>query len=189
MELERLPPNQAETKRWPVLHYGSVPRTDLRTWDFKVHGLVDNPLRFTWEEFQKLPRVQPVTDFHCVTGWSRFDNHWEGVAVKTLMDMARPKPQANHLTQEAENGYTTAVPLQEMLDFGAFLAYAWEGKPLPPDHGGPLRMILPKKYAYKGAKWIRALRFTEEHEMGFWEVRGYSDKADPWKEQRYSWDD
>jgi DMSO/TMAO reductase YedYZ molybdopterin-dependent catalytic subunit len=154
-----------------------------------VYGLVEDPLRFTWEEFLRLPRATPVTDFHCVTGWSRLDNRWEGVMFSTVMEMAKPRPEAAHVTQEAENGYTTAVSIRELLDNGAFLAFAWEGKPLTPDHGGPLRLIVPNKYAYKGAKWIRGLRFTAEHEMGFWEVRGYSDKADPWREQRYSWDD
>ncbi len=189
MQAPRLPPNQSQTNRWPVLHYGSVPRTDLARWDLRVYGLVEKPLRYTWKEFLELPRVTPSTDFHCVTGWSRFDNHWEGVSVRTLVDLTRPKPEAQHVTEEAEQGYTTGVALRELLDLGAFLAFAWEGSPLTPDHGGPLRMIVPGKYAYKGAKWLRALRFTQDHEMGFWEVRGYSDKADPWKEQRYSWDD
>jgi len=185
-EKPRIPPNQRIVTKFPVLHYGSIPRFDPKTWDFTVEGLVENPMRLTYEELMRLPKTMSVSDFHCVTGWSRLDNKWEGVAFKTISDIAKPLMDAKYVTIECEGNYTTSLPLEELLDPDVLLAYAWEDKPLSPDHGGPLRLVVPKKYAYKSAKWVRKLRFTKEQELGFWEQRGYSNTADPWKEERYA---
>jgi DMSO/TMAO reductase YedYZ molybdopterin-dependent catalytic subunit len=181
-----IPPNQTATSKFPVLHVGPVPKFNPETWDFRVEGLVEHPLRLTYAEFLKLPKVVRISDFHCVTGWSRLDNRWEGVAFKTIFDLAKPLKNAGYVTVIAEGEYTTSLPLEEMLDDDVLLAYVMNGEPLAPEHGGPLRLVVPKKYAYKSAKWVRRLRFTEKQELGFWEKRGYSNTADPWKEERYS---
>ncbi|MBI4301881.1 MAG: molybdopterin-dependent oxidoreductase [Chloroflexi bacterium] len=185
---ERIPPHQSLVEELQVLHWGSVPPFDASTWDFRVEGLVDNPLRLSWEEFRQLPRTISVSDFHCVTGWSRLDNRWEGVLFKIIAQMARPQAQARYMTIVAEGDYTTSMPLEDLMtdDVNVVLAYRLDGKDLEPVHGGPLRLVVPHKYAYKSAKWVRALRFTQEQELGFWEKRGYSDSADPWKEERYA---
>jgi len=185
-EKQRIPPNQRVVSKFPVLHVGSVPKFDPKTWDFMVEGLVENPLRLTFKEFLNLPKVLSESDFHCVTGWSRLDNKWEGVAFKTISDIAKPLKEAKYVTVVAEGNYTTSLPLEILLDNDVLLAYGLDGKPLEPEHGGPLRLVVPKKYAYKSAKWVRKLRFTQEQELGFWEKRGYSNTADPWKEERYA---
>lgn len=184
-EGHRVPPNQRVTSKFPVLHVGSVPRFDSKTWDFAVEGLVANPVRLNYDAFLRLPKVVRVSDFHCVTGWSRLDSRWEGVLFKTIADIVKPLPEANYVTIVCEQGFTTSLPLADLLDDDVLLAYGFEGKPLEPVHGGPLRLVVPKKYAYKSAKWVRELRFTKEQELGFWEKRGYSNTADPWKEERY----
>lgn len=184
-EGHRVPPNQRVTSKFPVLHVGSVPRFDSKMWDFVVEGLVANPVRLNYDAFLRLPRVVRVSDFHCVTGWSRLDNTWEGVLFKTIADIVKPLPEAKSVTIVCEEGFTTSLPLAELLDDDVLLAYGFEGKSLEPVHGGPLRLVVPKKYAYKSAKWVRKLRFTKEQELGFWEKRGYSNTADPWKEERY----
>jgi DMSO/TMAO reductase YedYZ molybdopterin-dependent catalytic subunit len=183
---ERVPPNQRLTSSFPVLHFGGVPRFDAKTWDFAVEDLVRNPLRLTWAEFLKLPRAVSVSDFHCVTGWSRLDNRWEGVSFRAVYDLVRPLNEARFVTIVAEGEYTTSLLLEDLLDPDVLLAYGFNDKPLAPEHGGPLRLVVPKKYAYKSAKWCRKLRFTKEQELGFWETRGYSNTADPWKEERYA---
>jgi len=182
-----IPPNQrVVSNKFPVLHFGSVPKFNPEKWDFTVEGLVDKPLRLTYNEFLKLPRTVSVSDFHCVTGWSVLDNKWEGVAFKTIFDIAKPKPNAHYVTVVAEGGYTTSLSIEDLLDNHVLLAYRLNDKPLEPEHGGPLRLVVPKKYAYKSAKWVRKLRFTEKQELGYWEQRGYSNSADPWKEERYA---
>jgi DMSO/TMAO reductase YedYZ molybdopterin-dependent catalytic subunit len=155
-------------------------------WDFRVEGLVQNPVRLSYEEFLKLPKAVDVSDFHCVTGWSRLDNKWEGVLFKTICDLVKPLKEAKYVTIVCEDEYTTSLPLEDLLDPDVLLAYRLDDKPLPTEHGGPLRLVVPKKYAYKSAKWVRKLRFTKEQELGFWENRGYSNTADPWKEERYA---
>jgi len=185
-EKQRIPPNQRVTSKFPVLHEGSIPKFNPKTWDFVVEGLVKNPVRLTYEEFLKLPKRVSVSDFHCVTGWSKLDNKWEGVAFKTISDMVKPLKEARYVTVVAEGDYTTSLPLEDLLDDDILLAYRLDDKPLKPKHGGPLRLVVPKKYAYKSAKWVRKLRFTEEQELGYWEKRGYSNTADPWKEERYA---
>ena len=183
---ERTPPGQRVTEKFPILHAGSVPKFDEEKWDFRVEGHVENPITLTWREFQDLPKVVVTSDFHCVTGWSKLDNEWEGVRFKKVVELARPKDGARFVTIVAEEGYTTSLPLEDMLDEDVLLATRFEGEPLPSEHGGPLRLVVPKKYAYKSAKWVRRIVFTEEKELGYWEKRGYSDSADPWKEERYS---
>ncbi len=183
-ETNRIPPNQRVTSKFPILHVGDIPKFDPKTWSFSVEGLVENPLKLTYEEFLRLPKVLSVSDFHCVTGWSKLDNNWEGVAVKTILNLAKPLREARHVTVVAERGYTANLALEDLGD-DVLLAYRLNDKPLEPEHGGPLRLVVPKKYAYKSAKWVRKLRFTEEEELGYWERRGYSNKANPWKEERY----
>ncbi|MCK4445033.1 MAG: sulfite oxidase-like oxidoreductase [Thermoplasmata archaeon] len=186
MEDERVPPGQRETRKFPVLHAGSVPEFRKEKWDFSVEGQVESPQLMNWKEFKQLPSVKAVSDFHCVTGWSRLDNEWEGVRFTDIAKLAKLKDDARFVTILAEEGYTTSLPLEEMMDDEVLLAYDFEGESLAPEHGGPLRLIVPKKYAYKSAKWVRKIVFTKEKELGFWEKRGYSDSADPWKEERYS---
>jgi DMSO/TMAO reductase YedYZ molybdopterin-dependent catalytic subunit len=185
--MPRLPPNQRLTTDFPVLHFGKVPEFNSKTWDFRVEGLVENPIRLTFDELLALEKTVDVSDFHCVTGWSRFENKWEGIRFNDLAKLVRPKSNAWFATIEADGGYTTSMPLAELMEPDVILAYNFEGKPLEPLHGGPLRLVVPKKYAYKSAKWVRRVVFTEEQELGFWEQRGYSDSADPWKEERYSY--
>ena len=183
---QRVPPNQRLTSGFPVLHFGGIPKFDARTWDFAVEGLVQKPLKLTWEEFLRLPKTISVSDFHCVTGWTRLDNKWEGVMVKTLCDLVKPLNEAKFTTIVAEGEYTTSLPIADLLDPDVLLAYRFNDKPLSPEHGGPLRLVVPKKYAYKSAKWMRKLRFTKEQEIGYWEAHGYSNTANPWKEERYT---
>jgi DMSO/TMAO reductase YedYZ molybdopterin-dependent catalytic subunit len=186
MKKERIPPGQRKTRRFPVLHVGPVPKFNERDWDFSVEGRVENPLSMSWKEFKELPSVKIVSDFHCVTGWSRLDNEWEGVRFSDIAKLAGLKDDARFVTIVAEEGYMTSLPLEDMMDEDVLLAYHFEGAELPPKHGGPLRLVVPKKYAYKSAKWVRKIVFTTERILGFWEMRGYSDSADPWKEERYS---
>ncbi len=182
----RLPPGQYLTEKFPVLTYGPVPRFDPARWDFRVTGLVEEPLRLTYEQFRQLPKSEMVADFHCVTAWSRLDNHWEGVRVKDLMRLVRLKPQARFVIVRCDGDYTTNLPLEEFLDDTVMLAYRHDGQDLTPEHGFPLRLVVPKLYGWKSAKWVRCIDFTAEDERGFWEVRGYHNHADPWKEERYS---
>lgn len=182
----RIPPNQKVTSQLPVLHVGAVPVFDSKRWDFRVEGLVEKSVGLSYDEFGRLPKVLSVSDFHCVTGWSRLGNRWEGVAFKTIVDMVKPLKEARFVTVVAEGDYTTSLPLQDLLDDDVLLAYGLDGKPLDAEHGGPLRLVVPMLYAYKSAKWVRKLRFTKEQELGYWETRGYSNSADPWKEERYA---
>jgi DMSO/TMAO reductase YedYZ molybdopterin-dependent catalytic subunit len=184
-ERQRIPLSQRLTLSFPVLHFGRVPKFDARTWDFAVEGLVRNPLKLTWIEFLKLPTTISVSDFHCVTGWSRIDNKWESVTFRTVYALVKPLNEAKFVTIITEGKYTTSLPLDDLLDTDVLLAYGLDDKPLAAEHGGPLGLVVPGKYAYKSAKWLRKLRFTKEQELGFWETRGYSNTADPWKEERY----
>ena len=182
----RLPPGQVRTDKWPVLQYGAVPRIELATWDFRIDGLVEHPQRFTWEEFQALPRVHVKSDIHCVTRWSRFDNVWEGVSLTEMLRRAGPKPEARFVIIRAEQGYTTNLPLAELGDEDVLLADKHDGEPLAPEHGWPLRLVVPRRYFWKSAKWVRALELTAADQPGFWERNGYHNEADPWNEERYS---
>ncbi len=185
-ERRRIPPNQRVTSKFPVLHEGPIPEFNPKKWDFVVEGLVKNSVRLTYEELLRLPKIVSVSDFHCVTGWSKLDNKWEGVAFNTVSDLVKPLKEARYVTVVAEGDYATSLPLEDLLEDDVLFAYRLDGQPLKPQHGGPLRLVVPKKYAYKSAKWVRKLRFTEQQELGYWEKRGYSNTADPWKEERYA---
>ncbi len=182
----RLPPGQSLTLKWPVLHYGSVPRFDPATWDFRVYGLVANPVRWGWAEFLKLPRVERTSDFHCVTRWSRFDNRWSGVAVRDILKLVQPLPEARYVLVHAEQGYTANVPLVDLDREEVLVATHHDGEPLSPDHGYPARLIVPHLYGWKSVKWVRGFEFLDQDAAGFWEQNGYHMYGDPWKEQRHS---
>jgi DMSO/TMAO reductase YedYZ molybdopterin-dependent catalytic subunit len=182
----RLPPGQSLTLKWPVLHYGSVPRFDPQNWDFRVYGLVESALQFSWDEFNHLPKTETTSDFHCVTRWSRFDNHWQGVAVRELLRRARPRHDAGYVLVHAEQGYTANVPLADLDRPEVLLASHHDGEPLTPEHGYPLRLIVPHLYGWKSVKWVRSLELLSHDVAGFWEQNGYHMYGDPWKEQRYS---
>ncbi|HEY7342347.1 MAG TPA: sulfite oxidase-like oxidoreductase [Ktedonobacterales bacterium] len=182
---ERLPAGQYLTKKWPILSYESTPKFDAEKYRFKVWGAVAEPFELTWDELLALPRVQLTSDFHCVTTWSRFDNAWEGVHIHEILQRARPLPEAKFVTAHSFTGYTTNMPLADLDDDDVLIAFTHDGEPLEPDHGGPVRLIVPKLYAYKSAKWLSGLEFLEKDRPGFWEVRGYHNHADPWKEERY----
>jgi DMSO/TMAO reductase YedYZ molybdopterin-dependent catalytic subunit len=182
----RLPPGQYLTEKWPVLHAGSVPQTDLATWDFKVFGEVENPVTLTWDELQALPSKEIELDIHCVTRWSRFDARFRGVHWSELAKLAGPKPGGRYVVAHAEQGFTANVPLRALEDENALIAYEADGAPLTPDHGWPLRLVVPTKYFWKSAKWLRGIELVERDQPGFWERYGYHNDADYWKEQRYA---
>ena len=182
----RTPPGQYLTEKLPVLHYGSVPTVDLGAWDFRVFGLVDNPLTLTWDQLKALPRKQETVDIHCVTRWSKLDTAWEGVPIRTILDLAGVRPEATHVLAHCEQGYTTNMPLEVLDDADVMLADTYAGKPLKPEHGYPLRLLVPKRYFWKSAKWIRGLELLDHDTPGFWERYGYNNDADPWKEERFS---
>ncbi|HET7225060.1 MAG TPA: sulfite oxidase-like oxidoreductase [Candidatus Eisenbacteria bacterium] len=182
----RLPPGQVLTDKWPVLHYGTVPAVDLASWDLRVDGLVAHPFTLSWREFQQLPRAQVRSDIHCVTRWSRYDNLWEGVAVATLLDRAQPKPEARFAVVHAEHDYTANLPLAALRDADVLLADRHDGEPLAPEHGWPLRLVVPDRYFWKSAKWVRRIELVADDHPGFWERNGYHNDADPWREERFS---
>ena len=191
----RMPPGQSLTNRFPVLHYGPVPRFNAATWDFSVWGEVEQPLRLTWDEFNQLPRTKVTMDLHCVTKWSKFDTLWEGVSVRTLLDLGliKPKPEAKFVMQHAEYGFTTNLPMEVMLQENFLLATHYNGEPLSPDHGYPLRGVvgaipgqeMEDPYLWKGAKWLRGLELMTENRRGFWEQAGYHNNANIWQEERF----
>jgi len=184
----RLPPGQSLTLKWPVLHYGSVPKFDAAHWDFRVSGFVEHPMRFTWQEFNQLPRVEQTSDFHCVTRWSRFDNRWTGVAMREILSRVKPSPAAKYVLAHAEQGYTANVPLADLDRDNVLLATHHDGEPLTPDHGYPLRLIVPHLYGWKSVKWVRGLEFLSQDQAGFWEQNGYHMRGDPFQEQRFDTD-
>jgi DMSO/TMAO reductase YedYZ molybdopterin-dependent catalytic subunit len=184
----RLPPGQSLTLKWPVLHYGSVPRFDPERWDFRVYGLVEAPVRWTWAEFNALPKVKRHSDFHCVTRWSRFDNDWEGVAFREVLGRVKLKSGARFVLVHAEQGFTANVPLADLDREGVLFATHHDGEPLSPDHGYPLRLIVPHLYAWKSVKWVRGIEFLDHDAPGFWEQNGYHIYGDPWREQRFDTD-
>ena len=183
---ERIPPGQYRTDKFPVLHYGSVPTGDLARWDFRVFGAVDSPFTLTWAEFTELPRRTVLTDIHCVTRWSKLDTTWEGVPIGAILELARLRPSAGFVVAHCEQGYTTNLPLSVLDDDDVLLADTFDGLPLEPEHGYPLRLLVPKRYFWKSAKWIRGLEFLEHDRPGFLERYGYHNDADPWKEERFS---
>ena len=181
----RLPPGQILTQKFPVLDLGVKPDIPLDQWRFSVSGLVENPIDWGWQEFKAQPQTTIVTDIHCVTTWSRYDNEWQGVSAKHLLDVLRPKPEAAFLVFYSHDGYTTNVPLKSFNDDDVMLAHSWNGEPLSREHGGPVRPIIPKLYFWKSAKWVKHITFMDKDAPGFWEVRGYHNDADPWKEERF----
>jgi DMSO/TMAO reductase YedYZ molybdopterin-dependent catalytic subunit len=194
----RLPPGQSLTQKFPVLHYGPVPGFNAAKWDFRAWGEVEQPVRWTWEEFNQLPRTKLLMDIHCVTRWSKFDTTWEGVSVRVLVDqgLIKIKPSANYVIQHAEYGFTANLPLEVVLGDNFLMATHFDGQPLTPDHGYPLRGVvgnivgredLMVPYFWKGAKWLRGLEFTTTDRPGFWEQAGYHMNADVWKEERFGY--
>jgi DMSO/TMAO reductase YedYZ molybdopterin-dependent catalytic subunit len=172
---ERLPPGQRRVENWPVLDLGIQPEIPLHAWRLFVDGEVENPVTLKWAEFIALPKVELTTDIHCVTAWSRYDNLWEGVSARTLIDLVKPKAPVQHVIFHSYDTYKTNVPL----------AWSWNGQPISREHGGPLRVVIPKLYFWKSAKWIKRVEFSGLDKPGFWEVRGYHNYGDPWREQRY----
>jgi DMSO/TMAO reductase YedYZ molybdopterin-dependent catalytic subunit len=183
---DRLPQGQVLTKKWPVLTYGETPAADLTTWTFRCFGQVEQPVSWSWPEFLQLPRVEVTSDIHCVTRWSRYDNRWEGVALSEILRRVRARPGTVAVMVHADPDYTTNLLLSDLLGDDVLLAIKHDGKDLPVEHGGPCRLVVPKLYFWKSAKWVRGLEFLDFNAPGFWEVNGYHLRADPWKEERYS---
>lgn len=181
----RIPPGQVRTTRWPVLHAGSTPKVDLASWTLTLSGLVESPQSFTWDEFRALPSIRVFADMHCVTRWSMLDNTWEGVSVSEVMKHVAPRPEARHALVHAEHGYTTNLPLADFLGEDCLFAWSRNGRDLEPDHGWPLRLVVPRLYAWKSAKWVRGVEFLERDVAGFWEENGYHNHGDPWVEERF----
>ena len=177
MKMERLPPGQRETKKNPLRHIGSVPKFDPKTWNLVLYGEIKKPLSFSWNDILKLPTITSTSDFHCVEGWSVLDNKWEGIPFRTIVEMAKPKDNAKYVTFESDDGYTTSLSITDLFEEGVLLAYKLQDEHLKPERGGPLRLIVSHKYAYKSAMWVRKIKFTSTHEIGYWESRGYSNTA------------
>jgi DMSO/TMAO reductase YedYZ molybdopterin-dependent catalytic subunit len=185
-ERDRLPPGQRQVTDWPVLDLGIQPDISLDKWKLGIYGAVENPVVWTWADFLALPQVDMVSDIHCVTQWSRFDNRWQGVSARHILDVVRPKPEARHVLFHSYDAYTTNVRLDVFAAEDVLLAHSWEGKPLTKEHGGPVRVVIPRYYFWKSAKWVSRIEFVTEDKPGFWETRGYHNEGDPWKEDRYS---
>lgn len=183
---DRLPPGQTLTDKWPILHYGGIPRFDAATWDFRIEGLVEQPMTWTYEEFRALPHAAITADMHCVTRWSTFDNHWEGVTTREILAHVTLKPEAKFVLVTCDGGYTTNMPLWVFMDDDCLFAWRNNGEDLSAAHGWPLRLVIPKKYAWKSAKWVRGIELLPEDRLGFWERYGYHNDADPWKEERFA---
>jgi len=181
----RLPAGQYLTKKWPILSYERTPRQLPPDWRLKITGLVETPFELTWEEFLALPHTTLTADFHCVTTWSRYDNTWEGIHIQEILQRARPLPNATFVMAHSWTGYTTNMPLSDLDADDVLIAIKHDDKELEADHGGPVRLIVPRLYAYKSAKWLTGLEFMEHDRPGFWEQRGYHNHADPWQEERY----
>lgn len=182
----RLPPGQHLVRDWPVLDLGVTPNVPLERWTLDVDGAVENRLHWDWATFQRQKQTTRVTDIHCVTTWSRYDNKWQGLPTRALLDIVQPREDATFVVLASSDGYTTNLPLDDFAAPDAMIVHAWEGRPLTRDHGGPVRLIVPHLYLWKSAKWLKAISFKTADEPGFWETRGYHDRGDPWTEQRYS---
>ncbi|HXW51621.1 MAG TPA: sulfite oxidase-like oxidoreductase [Candidatus Acidoferrales bacterium] len=182
---DRLPPGQYMARDFPVLHVGDVPRFDPATWRFRLFGEVDAPLELTWEQLRALPTKTVTVDIHCVTRWSKFDTHWTGVSMDVVFDLAKVRPKARFVVSHGPFGYSANLPRAVVEADDVLLAHTYEGKPLEPIHGGPLRMFVPSRYFWKSTKWCNGLEFLTDDRPGFWETRGYNNDADPWKEERY----
>jgi DMSO/TMAO reductase YedYZ molybdopterin-dependent catalytic subunit len=185
-EHTRLPPGQTLVADWPVLDLGAQPNVSEERFQLDVDGAVENRLKLRMSDIRALPQSHSVSDIHCVTQWSRYDNHWDGVSAADLLKIVRPAPEVRHVVFHAYDGYTTNIRLAQFDQPDVFLVHSWEGKPISREHGGPLRMLVPKLYLWKSAKWLRRIHFTISDHPGFWEVRGYHNNGDPWSEERYS---
>jgi DMSO/TMAO reductase YedYZ molybdopterin-dependent catalytic subunit len=184
----RIPPGQHEVKDFPVLSAGPTPRVNLDRWNFSIEGLVRQKASWSWDEFQKLPVQDFVCDIHCVTKWTKLDTRWRGVSVDTLLEHVEIDPKAKFVTAFTIEGYTTNMPLEDIINGRAFVGYQYDGKALEPAHGGPARLVVPSLYLWKSAKWVTGLRFMDKDRSGFWESAGYNNHGDPWKEERYTGD-
>ena len=184
-ELERLPPGQRLVKDWPVLDLGTQPDVTREKFRLDIDGAVETRLSLRLDEFMALPMTDDVSDMHCVTQWSRYDNRWQGVAASSVLELVKPRPEVNHVIFTAYDGYTTNIRLDQFAQPGAMLVHRWDGKPITREHGGSVRMLVPKLYLWKSAKWLRRIHFTIGDHPGFWETRGYHNNADPWSEERY----
>jgi len=182
---KRLPPGQELTSKFPILDLGTQPNLSKSEWSLRCDGLLEYPTAWDWESFQQLPRSTLVSDIHCVTNWSRYDNEWHGVTTQDLVEIVKPLPEAKYVLIRSFDGYTTNLPIKDFLAEGAIIADHWEGKPLNREHGGPVRLVIPHLYFWKSAKWIRQIIFRKDEHKGFWEVRGYHNYGDPWKNQRF----
>ncbi len=187
-ETERLPPGQHLTQDWPVLDLGVTPKVDRERWRLDVYGAVETPLFWDFAQFSVQPQSTFISDIHCVTTWSRYDNQWKGLSTRALLDACRPKPEARFVSLESYDGYTTNLSLEDFASDDALLAHTWQGAPIERDHGGPVRVIVPHLYFWKSAKWLQRIEFRSDDKPGYWEVRGYHNRGDPWDEQRYSED-
>jgi DMSO/TMAO reductase YedYZ molybdopterin-dependent catalytic subunit len=185
----RIPAGQKQVTNFPVLDLGIKPEIPLDQWRLRIYGLVEKEVTLDWAAFQSLKHIKTVSDFHCVTRWSQLDMDWQGVRVRDVLNLATPLTPAKFVTMHGYDGYTTNLPLDALLDDDALIAHSVLGKPLTPEHGGPVRMVVPKRYAWKGAKWLKAIELHEHDRRGFWEVRGYHNDAFPFEEQRFSEDD
>jgi len=185
----RVPPGQYLTQKWPVLHYGPVPPFNPKTWDLRVFGNVENEFKLNWEEFQKLDQTTVTADMHCVTTWSRLDQHWEGIPFSKIVELAKPKADSKFVIAHSEYGFTANTPIEYCLRDDCLIALRANGEPLTAEHGSPARLVVPRLYAWKSAKWLRGIEFRETDAPGFWERNGYHNTGDPWKEQRYWGDD
>ncbi|HZH28990.1 MAG TPA: sulfite oxidase-like oxidoreductase [Azospirillaceae bacterium] len=182
---QRLPPGQRLVKNWPVLDLGVQPDIKPEDWSLTVDGLVENPVVWRWTDFLAQPAATSISDIHCVTAWSRYDNRWEGVKAAHVLSVVRPTPEARFVLFHSHDGYTANLPIERVAEDNVMLAHSWEGKPIPREHGGPVRMVVPRLYFWKSAKWLKRIEFLAEDRRGFWEERGYHNEGDPWKEQRY----
>ena len=183
---DRLPPGQLLVTDWPVLDLGAEPNVTPQKFRLDVDGAVENRVSLSLDEFMALPQAESVSDIHCVTQWSRYDNHWQGVAARSVLELVRPAPEAKHVIFHSFDAYTTNVRLEQFDQPDVFLVHMWEGKPLSRAHGGPVRVLMPRLYFWKSAKWLRRIQFTISDHKGFWEQRGYHNNGDPWDEERYS---
>lgn len=182
---DRVPPGQRLTDKWPVLHYGSVPKIDVKKWSFKITGLVEKDRNITYDEFTALPKVEVFSDIHCVTTWSKLNNTWEGVSASVIKDLVGIKGEANHVMVEGAGGFTTNLSLEDFFQEDVLFAIKHDGQPLTAEHGGPVRLVVPRLYFWKSVKWVTGLRFMAQDKPGFWEQAGYHRHGDPWQEERY----
>ena len=183
--VSRLPPGQREVQNWPVLDLGVQPQVAKEQWKLDIGGRVANPVTWSFADLMAQPQTEIVSDVHCVTAWSRYDNKWQGVSARHILDVVKPLPDAKHVIFTSYDGYTTNVTLAAFADANVLLAHTWEGKPLPAEHGGPVRVVIPDWYFWKSAKWVKRIEFGATDKPGFWEVRGYHNEGDPWREERY----